>query len=282
MLTSGYDASMENMLRGMETTEHNRTTDSFADVNGARLYVRTTNNFPLRPTLVFLHDSLGCVELWRDFPRRLGQATHCNLFLYDRQGYGKSDPLPSPARAADYLDTEARVLGSLLQRFQITEPILFGHSNGATIALIAASRYPARIKGVISEAGHVYVEPITLNGIERALVDYRDTDLKRRLAKYHGTRVETIFRSWTETWLSEAFTKWNIEHLLPLIQCPVLVVQGDEDEFGTLNQVESITTRIQAPTHQVILPGVGHTPHKELPDATLQAAAKFVRKLTSP
>lgn len=253
--------------------------DSFVEIDRIRLHTLALHTFPGRPTLVFLHDSLGCVELWRDFPRRLGEATGCNLLLYDRQGYGKSDPLPHPVRAGDYLEAEAQVLGKLLDRLQINDPILFGHSNGATIALISASRFPTRIRGLISEAGHVFVEHVTLQAIGRWLEQYQTTDLKDRLARYHGNRVETIFRAWTETWLSEAYATWNIEDLLPAIQCPVLVMQGDQDEFGTLRQVESIAAKVQGPVSKVILPGIGHTPHKEAPEEALTAAADFALRL---
>ncbi len=253
--------------------------DTWVEINGTRLYVRQVDSFQNRPTVVFLHDSVGSVELWRDFPRRLGQAAKCNLMVYERQGFGKSDPLPSPRRACDYLEREADVLGELLLRLKTNHPVLFGHSDGASIALLAASKYPGTIKGVIAEAPHVFVEPITLEGIKKAVASYKHGDLKRRLQKYHGDRTETLFRAWTETWLSEAYRSWNIERFLPAILCPVLLIQSEKDEYGTLKQVESIAAQITGTAREFIVPGIGHTPHKQAPAEILRKAAQFINQL---
>jgi len=252
--------------------------DTLVQIRGIRLHVREVKGFENRPAIVFLHDSVGSIELWRDFPGRLAAAAKCNLILYERQGFGKSDPLPSPQRSKNYLETEADVLGNLLAHLKITNAVLFGHSDGASIALIAASRYASAVKGVISEAAHVFVEQLTLDGVQKAVADYRDADLKRRLEKYHGQRTETLFRAWTETWLSAAYRDWNIEHLLPGIHCPVLLIQGDKDEYGTLKQVESVATQIGGAAHKSILPGIGHTPHKEAPAEVLKLAAQFIHE----
>jgi pimeloyl-ACP methyl ester carboxylesterase len=256
--------------------------DSLVEVNGVRLHVREANTFQHGPTVVFLHDSVGCFELWRDFPGRLGEAAQCNWVLYERQGFGKSDPLPSPQRAKHYLEMEADRLAALLVRLKIKEPVLFGHSDGASISLIAAGKYSGAIQGVICEAGHVFVEQQTLDGVQKAVADYRNGNLKKRLEKYHGERTETLFRAWTETWLSETYRDWNIEHVLPGIVCPVLLIQGDKDEYGTLQQVESIATRIRGTARAAILPGIGHTPHKEAPAETLRIAAQFIHNLDIP
>lgn len=253
--------------------------DTWVEISGIRLHVREVNGFKDRPTIVFLHDSVGNIELWRDFPSRLGVAAKCNVMNYERQGFGQSDPLPGPQRSKDYLEKEADTLGNLLAQRKIANAVLFGHSDGASIALIAASKYAAAVKGVISEAAHVFVEQITVNGVQKAVDDYRDAGLKRRLEKYHGERTETLFRAWTEIWLSETYRDWNVEYLLPGIQCPVLLIQGDKDEYGTLKQVESIAARISGAAHKAIMPGVGHTPHKQAPEEVLRLAAQFIQQL---
>ena len=254
-------------------------TDTLVQIDGIRLHVRQVNSFENRPTIVFLHDSAGSIELWRDFPLRLGTAANCNFVIYERQGFGKSDPLPTPQRSKDYLEREADILGGLLAHRKITNAILFGHSDGASIALIAAGNYASVVKGVISEAAHVFVEQITVDGLRKAVDNYRNGNLKRRLEKYHGERTEAVFRAWTETWLSEFYRDWNIEHLLPAIRCPVLLIQGEKDEYGTLKQVESIASQISGVAHKAVMPGIGHTPHKEVPDKILTLAAQFIDEL---
>ncbi|MFM2307800.1 MAG: hypothetical protein RLZZ367_2469 [Bacteroidota bacterium] len=238
-----------------------------------------TDNYPGRPTIVFLHDSLGCITLWRDFPEKLGALTNCNVLVYDRQGYGKSCPFAYTERDALYMEHEADILMDLLQLWGIQQPILFGHSDGGSIALIAAGKYPGKIAAVITEGAHVFVEDITVAGIKQAAEQYRTTNLKQKLEKYHGTNTEAMFWAWAATWVTPAFANWNIEHFLPAVQCPVLVMQGTDDEYGTLAQVESITTKTKGSSSAFILPHVKHTPHKEAPDAVLQRAAAFIKQI---
>lgn len=233
-----------------------------------------------RPTLVFLHDSLGCIELWRDFPEKLAERTQTNLLVYDRQGYGKSCGFSSPHRPIDYLEQEANVLQALLQHHQITQAVLFGHSDGGSIALIAAALYPENIVGLITEGAHVLVEDITLDGIRAAVQAYQTTDLKKRLEKYHQANTESLFYAWTDTWTAEAFRRWNIEHFLPKIKCPALVLQGAQDEFGTLDQVARILEGIRQ-AQAAIIPDCGHSPHKEKPQETLAQTAAFVAQITA-
>ncbi|HWJ02471.1 MAG TPA: alpha/beta hydrolase [Verrucomicrobiae bacterium] len=256
-----------------------RNIDSLLEVNGDRLYVRLVEKETTLPTLVFLHDSLGCVSLWRDFPFQLAEATGCNLLLYDRKGYGKSEPLRCIHRTNEYLEEEADILHTLLLQLQITNPILFGHSDGGSIALIAAAKYPTLVARVIAEAAHIFVEGETLDGIRAAEKSYRETELKARLFKYHGGKTEAVFRAWTDTWLSEAYRTWNIEHFLPSIGCPVLVIQGENDEYGTMKQVEGITRQVKGRAEPYILPGVGHTPHKEAPQETADRVQQFMETI---
>ncbi|TPE45922.1 alpha/beta fold hydrolase [Pontibacter mangrovi] len=229
-----------------------------------------------KPILVFLHDSLGCIKLWRDFPERLAQATGATTLVYDREGYGQSSAFRSTNREQDYLEREADVLEQLLAKLQVNKAILFGHSDGGSIALMAAAKYKSRIAGVIAEGAHVFVEGLTLAGIRTAVHDFRNTDLPQRLHKYHGAKTDQVFSAWSDTWLSPHFRSWNIEHFLPAIHCPVLVVQGEADEYGTLAQVKAIVGQVQGPSQQLIIPGIGHTPHRQARELVLQKASAFI------
>lgn len=253
--------------------------EHYISINGNKIFISHTNNFQNRPTLVFLHDSLGCVTLWREFPSKLGELTQCNVLVYDRLGYGKSDVMPDVPRPVTYMEPEADALIALLNELQIEDPILFGHSDGGTIALLAAAKYPHRIKAAVSEAAHIFVENITLNGIREAIEAYKTTNLKERLEKYHGDNTDILFRAWTETWTRPDFRNWSIENYLPEIVCPVLVLQGINDEFGSLKQVEGIVNGTSGTTEKVLIDDCAHTPHKEKPEETLNTAASFINSL---
>lgn len=244
-----------------------------------RIKILHDQRFENRPTIIFLHDSLGCIELWRDFPGRLGEMTGCNVFVYDRLGYGKSGPFTESVRTNDYMEIEADRLNEILTRLNIEEAILFGHSDGGSIALIAASKYPLVIGGIITEGAHIFVEDITLEGINEAADKYRSTDLPHKLRKYHGENTEAMFSAWTDTWRRESFRSWNIEHVLPSIECPSLIIQGENDEYGTLLQVESIVKQTTGQSRSLILPGVGHTPHKAAVEEVLRQSAAFIGEL---
>ena len=243
---------------------------------GAIAYYQEIKNSEL-PTLVFLHDSLGCITLWRDFPTLLATKTPCNILLYDRQGYGLSCSFSYSKREKDYLEHEAELLHELLEKLNIKYPILFGHSDGGSIALLAASKYPKFIKAIVVEGAHIFVEEITIQGIQNAKEAFQSTDLKRKLQKYHGAKTDSMFKAWTETWLSEFYKDWNIETFIPGIQCPILVIQGEHDEFGTIEQIKSIVRNPLAET--LIVPNAKHTPHKEQPKFILEQTAKFIEQL---
>lgn len=258
------------------TDQHN---SQFLDINGMQLYVEHHHLYANRPTLVFLHDSLGCSQLWRAFPQKLAAAAGCNILMYDRLGYGQSAPMPEADRPVHYMEDEAAVLDRLLDQLNIKDAILFGHSDGATIALITAAKYPERIKAIICEAAHIFVEEITLNGIREAIKAYRDTDLPLRLQKYHGTKTDRLFKAWTETWTREDYRNWNIEHLLTGISCPLLFIQGDADEYGSAEQVSSTIAAVRGSSQMYMIPGTGHTPHKETPELVLDTAAAFIKSI---
>ncbi|HRP40482.1 MAG TPA: alpha/beta hydrolase [Chitinophagales bacterium] len=250
-------------------------------MNFNEIAVKRIGNYQHNPTIIFLHDSLGCIELWRDFPEKLSALTRCNVLVYDRQGYGKSCPFSYAKRDNDYMEWEADILNELLSFWNIQNVILFGHSDGGSIALIAAGKYPEKIRGVITEGAHVFVEDITLSGIKDTVKLYETTNLKSKLEKYHGTKTDTMFWAWAATWQTEEFRTWNIEKFLPLIQCPTLVIQGENDEYGTLLQVEKIISQISGKSAKLIVPEVGHSPHKEAGKITLENASAFIQKFIS-
>ncbi|MCS4302499.1 alpha/beta fold hydrolase [Chryseobacterium sp. BIGb0232] len=250
------------------------------DVKGKKLYTEYYNSFEDKPTIVFLHDSLGSVQLWRDLPVRLSEATQCNVLVYDRLGYGKSYPMPTHIRPVNYMELEAALLNELLAELNIDKAILFGHSDGGTIALITAAKYPERVEAVICEAGHIFVEDVTLKGVYDAWEAYKTTNLPERLQKYHGDKVETLFKAWTETWTRDDYRAWNIEYLLKDIICPLLFIQGEADEYGTLDQVEKTVSQVSGSVDKYIIPGIGHTPHKEAPDLVFKRAVEFVNRNT--
>lgn len=249
------------------------------NLNGKKLYTEHYKLYENRPTIIFLHDSLGCVQLWRDFPQKLAQVTQFNILIYDRLGYGKSDPMPTFERPTNYLELEADVLNDLLTVLEIDNIILFGHSDGATIALHSASKYPKRIKAVIVEAAHIFVDHLTLAGIAEAVKTYETTNLAERLAKYHGNKVDTLFKAWTKTWTRTDYQDWNIEYILPEITCPLLFIQGEADEYGTLEQVEKTISQVSGKAEKFIIPNTGHTPHKEAPEIVLNNVIPFIENI---
>ena len=251
------------------------------DVKGQNLFIKFNNSFENKPTIIFLHDSLGSVQLWRDFPEKLAKATQCNVLVYDRLGYGKSFPMITHERENNYMELQADILNDLLSELNINNAILFGHSDGGTIALIAASKYPEKVKAAICEAGHIFVEDITVKGVEEALNAYNTTNLPQRLEKYHGDKVETIVKAWTEIWLNDKFRSWNIEYLLKNIKSPLLFIQGEADEYGTLDQVERTVSQVIGTAEKFIIRNVGHTPHKESPEIVLNKSIEFINSIKS-
>ena len=241
--------------------------------------IARTDGFPDGPTIIFLHDSLGCIRLWRDFPEKLGELTKCNILVYDRQGYGKSCPFPYSKRDNYYMLQEADLLNDLLDFWQIDKAILFGHSDGGSIALITAGKYPGKIQGIITEGAHIFVEDVTINGIEEAIKLYKTTDLKTKLEKYHGNKTDEMFWAWASTWTTDEFRNWNIEEFIPKIECPALIIQGEDDEYGTLKQVEKIMAQTKGQSAQLVIPNVKHTPHKEVPELILVKTSEFINQI---
>ncbi|RKQ86425.1 pimeloyl-ACP methyl ester carboxylesterase [Solirubrobacter pauli] len=218
------------------------------------------------PALVFLHEGLGSVELWRDFPARVHAATGRRVFLYSRAGHGWSD-LPDGPRTPRFMHEEALdVLPRLLAEHGLERPVLIGHSDGASIALIHASEHP--VDRLVLLAPHVFVEDVTVASIEAARTAFETTDLKARMARYHRD-PERTFRLWNDIWLDPAFRDWNIEDVLARVTAPTLAIQGAQDQYGTLAQLDLIEAR------RVVL-DCRHAPHLEAPEETLRAVTEFL------
>jgi pimeloyl-ACP methyl ester carboxylesterase len=229
--------------------------------------------------LVFLHEGLGSIEMWHDFPAILAEATSCDCLIYDRWGHGRSDPI-DVKRTLRYVHDEALdSLPEVLNHSHIREAILIGHSDGGSIALIFAAEYPEIVRGVITEAAHVFVEEITLQGIREALDSYNNTDLKQKLIRYHGDNTEKIFRAWCETWLQSKFKSWDIQDCLPKIECPLLVIQGEDDQYGTAAQVQAIINQVNGPSKGLLIPNCAHIPHREAKTRVAQEMTEFILEL---
>lgn len=234
---------------------------------------------PGAATIVFLHEGLGSASQWKDFPKRLSTLCGSGFLTYSRWGYGGSDARPRPW-PADFLEAEATVvLPELLASTGITRPVLYGHSDGGTIALMYAAAVPDGVRGVISEAAHVMLEDISIQGITRARDRFLHGDLRARLRARHGAHVDETVLGWTENWLRPELRGWDIRARLSGIRCPVLVIQGRDDDFGTLEQVEAIVSGVGGPAEALVLDACGHIPHRERQREVLEAAARFIERL---
>ncbi|HEX6903063.1 MAG TPA: alpha/beta hydrolase [Thermoanaerobaculia bacterium] len=229
------------------------------------------------PTLIFLHEGLGSAGLWRDFPDRVAAATGCGALVYSRLGYGASDPVTGPRPVRFMHDEALDVLPAVIAHFQLKDVILFGHSDGASISIIYTGSKIGTVRALVLEAPHVFV-PVCVESIARMEEAYETTDLKQRLARRHGENTDSMFRTWTDVWLRSEFLRWNIEEYIPAIDSPVLVVQGEDDEYGTVRQVEAVVSQVKGPAESLVLPRCGHSPHKDQPDRVLDAAAGFIRR----
>ena len=229
------------------------------------------------PELVFLHEGLGSVSHWKDFPARVAQATGCPVTVYSRYGSGKSDVLME-SRAVSYMHDEAMgALPHLLAQLSIKDPILVGHSDGASIALIYAGAHD-RVRGLVVLAPHVFVEDLSVASIAEAKVKFETTNLPEKLARHHRDAART-FWGWNNIWLHPEFRRWNIEEYLPRILCPILAIQGLDDQYGTMAQVEAIRKQSGGPVEVLALTDCKHSPQRDQPKASVEAIAKFVDKV---
>jgi pimeloyl-ACP methyl ester carboxylesterase len=224
------------------------------------------------PALVFLHEGLGSVALWRDFPDRLARATGRRALVYSRAGHGQSD-LPDEDRTPEFMHEEALdVLPGLLKDAGIERPVLVGHSDGGSIALIHAAQHP--VSALVLLAPHVFVEDLTVKSIEEARDTFATTDLRDRMGRYHRD-PERTFRLWNDIWLAPEFRSWNIEDVLGSVYARTLLIQGEHDQYGTLAQIDAIERGVRGPVTRAVL-DAQHAPHLEAPEATLQAILDFL------
>ncbi|MCZ7678331.1 MAG: alpha/beta hydrolase [Sandaracinaceae bacterium] len=251
-------------------------------IAGRALEVARIGRSDAGPTLVFLHEGLGSVSAWRDFPAAVARATSCPALVYSRAGYGRSDPVALP-RPLTYMHDEAReVLPELLDATGVDDAVLIGHSDGGSIALMyaASSHGRARVRGLVLEAPHVFCEDRSVEAIARARDEYLHGGLRERLARHHAD-VDVAFWGWNRAWLDPDFREWNIESFLPEVRAPALVIQSDDDPYGTLRQVDAIEARSGGPVERLVLDRCGHSPHRDRPDEVLAAVARFVRTLSA-
>jgi pimeloyl-ACP methyl ester carboxylesterase len=252
----------------------------FVDIGGHQLEYAWHGPSPSEAaTLVFLHEGLGSVSLWRDFPRVLAERTGCGALVYSRLGHGRSDPIDTP-RSKSFMHDEARVvLPAVLRRLSIDCPILIGHSDGGSIALIHAGSGLGPVGGLVLEAPHVFVEDLTVASIARIGTSFESTELAARLARHHGANTERMFRAWHDIWLDPDFRSWNIEEYLPALTVPALVIQGLNDEYGTVRQVTAIAEKSGGSVATLLLSDCGHSPHVDRSADVLEAMATFVDDL---
>jgi pimeloyl-ACP methyl ester carboxylesterase len=230
-----------------------------------------------RAPLIFLHEGLGSAAHWRDFPQKAAERTGRDAVAYSRLGYGHSDPVPLP-RPLDYMERDAReslprVLEALVGATR--DVVLFGHSDGASIALLYAAA-SARASALVLEAPHVFVEDVSVASIAKARDAYAHGDLRARLERYHDANVDVAFRGWNEAWLDPGFRSWNIEACLREIRVPVLLLQGEDDAYGTRAQVDAIARQAPGPVMLRMLPRCGHAPHRDQPEAVLSEVTAFL------
>ena len=231
------------------------------------------------PTIVMLHEGLGSAALWGDFPEHLQAATGANIFVYSRAGYGASTSVPLP-RPLDYMSTEAlEVLPVVLDRIGFRRGLLLGHSDGASIAAIyAGGKADHRVRGVVMIAPHFIVEDMGLAAIAQVREAYETAGLKTKLARWHRD-VDNAFYGWNDAWLDPEFRHWDISDYLAYIRVPVAIVQGTEDQYGTIRQIEIAKEECYCPVEVALIPGVGHSPQREAPEATLKAIADFANRI---
>jgi len=231
-------------------------------------------------TLVFLHEGLGCLHMWHDFPYRLAATTGCGVLVYSRPGYGRSDACALP-RPLNFMHEEGlNILPELIERTKVKKCVVIGHSDGGSIGIIYAGGTPALpLKGLITEAAHVFCEEISIRSIREAREQYANGDLRKKLEKYHGRNTDCAFWGWNDAWLHPDFKHWNLEDYIPGIQVPVLAIQGEDDPYGSPAQLQAIVKRSAGKTKSLMLPKCGHSPHVDRSEATFQAMKEFIKSI---
>lgn len=251
-----------------------QTNDYRVPTDQGGLFVRRwtpgEDGFGTLPPIVMLHDSLGCVELWRDFPAHLAAATGRDVIAYDRLGFGRSDPNPGTLSPLHFIQAEAdEGFRSVREALALERFVLFGHSVGGGMSVACAARYPSACAGLICESAQMYAEDRTLNGIRDARQAFADPVQLQRLAKYHGEKAEWVLHAWIDSWLAPEFASWNLDAELRQVRSPILSLHGDTDEYGSTTHPERIARLAPADTTVHILPSCGHVPHREQEDVVL-------------
>lgn len=254
----------------------------FLQMDEYQLYIKRLSSPAVKnnlPTMIFLHDSWGCVDMWGDFPKMVSKMAGLDVLMYDRRGYGKSSGFAVTERTDQYLHDEAHELIRVMDAYNIENVLIYGHSDGATIALIAAALYPSRIKGLLLEGPHSFIEDSGKMAVLATRERAKETNLLASLEKYHGDKAAELFRLWHETWLSDLFLKWTIVPILNRISCPVLAFQGESDEFGTIEQLNVLKREIPTNVTVAEIRNAGHTPRKEAETETMDLLTNWLKSI---
>ncbi len=253
---------------------------AFVEIDGVKLETAVLPGDPGKPWMVFLHEGLGCISLWKEYPEKLARRAGCRALIYSRRGYGRSDALAGRREPGFMHDEALQVLPKLLAHFSIERPVLVGHSDGASIALIYAARHANNVAGLALMAPHVFVEAISQQSIARIAEVYERDDLRKRLARHH-THVDDAFLGWARIWLDPRFRTWSLGAECQALQAPLLLIQGEDDEYGTLAQLDAIAEATTVSVTRMVLPKCGHAPHREQEGPVLDAMSRFVAGLAT-
>lgn len=255
--------------------------DSWVETAGGRLFARRwqPDGASAGAPIVLLHDSLGCVELWRDFPERLAQVTGHTVIAYDRLGFGRSDAHRGRL-GLDFIASEARQgFAALCRHFALERFVAVGHSVGGAMAAECAATFPEQCQALITLAAQAFVEARTLAGIRDAAQVFAQPGQLQRLERYHGAKAAWVLDAWVNTWLAYAFRDWRLDEVLAKLRCPLLVIHGEEDEYGSRRHPERFAGRATSPVETLLLPGCGHVPQRERSAEVLEAVARFLATL---
>ncbi|MDR0226648.1 MAG: alpha/beta hydrolase [Burkholderiaceae bacterium] len=266
------------------TVLQDSTSEIRVDTSQGRLFVkrwhaRAGNSGPAPAPMVLLHDSLGSVALWREFPQRLVEATGRDVLAYDRLGFGQSDPHPGRLESGFVAEEAESGFAALHQALGLDDFVALGHSVGGGMATMVAARYGTQCRALVTESAQAFVEDRTLQGIRAARDDFARPGQMDRLRKYHGDKAAWVLSAWVDTWLSRPFADYRLDEALERVRCPVLAIHGEQDEFGSLVHPERIRDRARGPVEVEIVAGGGHVPHREQPDRIAQRIARFLARV---
>jgi pimeloyl-ACP methyl ester carboxylesterase len=257
--------------------------DQWVDSDAGRIFARRWRPHAAahadRAPVVLLHESLGCIEQWRDFPAALSQATGRTVVAYDRPGFGRSEHLTAEPAPSFIEDEAAGGFAAVLEQLEIGPFVVLGHSVGGSMAVHCAARFPDACEALITMAAVTFVEARTLEGIHQAKAWFADTAQRDRLRRYHGERSDWVLNAWIDTWLAPGFASWSLQPALPAVRCPALAIHGSDDEFGSERHPQLLAQHIAGPLEQALLPGVGHVPHREQPQQVLERITRFLQPI---